>query len=291
MARDSKLVFKFTREVAAAVGTGGLRVDILTGAAGTANAAFIYANAAGTAYNFNRAGSNGLNIGGFRTTLGDAANFGAQLDVSAVTGDPAIIGNTAQSEAYVRVVASLAGVAPTSGVNYTLQVEAASDSGTGTAGTDWIPVSAAVQMATKTTVRAVGVPATNTSLSGVITTAAAHGLLVGDIVVFSANTAGTVTLQKPYYVTSVPTSTTFGISNSLNGAVDTTVTGSTAMTLTATPVQKQLFSLPVAPSTRPWLRIAVVAYSTSSAVLAASQGVWIQDATYVVGRDMASIAS
>ena len=290
MARDSKLVFKFTREVAAAVGTGGLRVDILTGASGTANAAFIYANAAGTAYNFNRAGSNGLNIGGFRTTLGDAANFGAQLDVSAISGDPAIIGNTAQGEAYVRVVASLAGVAPTSGVNYTLQVEAASDSGTGTAGTDWIPVSAAVQMATKTTVRAVGVPATNTSLSGVITTAAAHGLSVGDIVVFTANTAGTVTLQKPYYVTAA-TSLTFSLSNSINGAVDTTVTGSTAMTGTATPAQKQLFSLPVAATTRPWLRIAVVAYSTSSAVLAASQGVWIQDATYVIGRDMSAIAS
>ena len=290
MARDSKLVFKFTREVAAAVGTGGLRVDNLAGTAGTTTSAFIYANAAGSNYHFNRAGSNGLNVGGFRSTLGDAANFGAQLDVSAITGDPAIIGNTAQAEAYVRVVASLAGVAPTSTVPMYLQVEAASDSGTGTAGTDWIPVSAAAQMQTRATVRAVGVPASNTSSSGVITTAAAHGLSVGDIVVFTANTAGTVTLQKPYYVTAA-TSLTFSLSNSINGAVDTTVTGSTAMTGTATPAQKQIISLPVAPSSRPWLRVAVVSTSTGATALAASQGVWIQDATYVIGRDTAAIAS
>jgi hypothetical protein len=279
MARDSKLVFKFTREVAAAVGTGGLRVDILTGAAGTANAAFIYANAAGSNYHFNRAGSNGLNVGGFRTTLGDAANFGAQLDVSAVTGDPAIIGNTAQSEAYVRVVASLAGVAPTSTVPMYLQVEAASDSGTGTAGTNWIPVSAAAPMETKTAVRTI---ATGTSTV----------LAVGDVVVFTAQTGGSSVpvLQKPYYVTAA-TATTFSLSNSINGAVDTTVTGVTGFTATATPAQKQIISLPVAPTSRPWLRVAVVSTSTSATALAASQGVWIQDATYVVGRDTASIAS
>jgi hypothetical protein len=288
MARDSKLVFKFTREVAAAVGTGGLRVDILTGAAGTANAAFIYANAAGTAYNFNRAGSNGLNVGGFRTTLGDAANFGAQLDVSAVANDPAIIGVTSMHEAYVRVVASLAGVAPTAAVNFTLQVEAASDSGTGTAGTDWIPVSAAVQMATKATVRTVP---TGTSSSGVITSTA-HALNVGDIVVFTVAAGGTLpTLQQPYYVNTVPSANTFTLSKAINGATDTSITGTTSFTATATPVQKQLFSLPVAPTTRPWLRVAVVSTSTSATALAASQGVWIQDATYVVGRDMASIAS
>jgi hypothetical protein len=287
MARDSKLVFKFTQEVAATVGTGGLRVNNLANTASTTTSAFIYANAAGSNYHFNRAGSNGLNVGGFRNTLGDAANFGAQLDVSAITGDPAIIGNTAQAEAYVRVVASLAGVAPTSTVPMYLQVEAASDSGTGTAGTNWIPVSAAAPMETKTAVRTI---ATGTITSGVVTSSTV--LAVGDVVVFTAQTGGSSVpvLQKPYYVTAA-TSLTFSLSNSINGAVDTTVTGSTAMTGTATPVQKQLFSLPVAPSTRPWLRIAVVAYSTSSAVLAASQGVWIQDATYVVGRDMASIAS
>jgi hypothetical protein len=290
MARDSKLVFRFTREVAGAIGTGSLRVDNLAGTAGTTTSAFIYANAAGSNYHFNRAGSNGLNVGGFRTTLGDAASFGAQADVSAIANDPAIVGVTASAEAYVRIIASLAGVAPTSTVPFYLQVEAASDSGTGTAGTDWIPVSAAVQMQTRATVRAVGVPATNTSSSGVITTAAAHGLSVGDIVVFTANTAGAVTLQKPYYVTAA-TSLTFSLSNSINGAVDTTVTGSTAMTGTATPAQKQIISIPVAASSRPWLRVAVVSTSTGATALAATQGVWIQDATYVIGRDMAATSS
>lgn len=285
MARDSKLVFRFTRELTAAVGTGGLRIDNLAGAAGTTTSAFIYANAAGSNYNFNRAGSNGLNVGGFRTTLGDAASFAAQADASAIANDPAMTGVTAAPEAYVRVIASLAGVAPTSGVPVYLVVEAASDSGTGTAGTDWIPVSAAARMDTKTAVRSI---TTGTVTAGVVTSATT--LAVGDIVVFTANTGGTVTLQKPYYVTAVGTGT-FSISNSVNGAVDTTVTGLTAFTATATPAQKHLISIPVTPSSRPWIRLAVVGASVSAAALAASQGVWIQEATYVVGRDMAALAS
>ena len=288
MARDSKLVFRFTREVAGAVGTGSLRVDNLAGTAGTTTSAFIYANAAGSNYHFTRAGSNGLNVGGFRTTLGDAASFGAQADVSAVANDPAIVGVTASPEAYVRIIASLAGVAPTSTVPFYLQVEAASDSGTGTAGTDWIPVSAAAQMQTRATVRTVP---TGTSSSGVITSTA-HGLAVGDIVVFTVAAGGTLpTLQKPYYVNTVPSANTFTLSNSVNGATDTAITGTTSFTATATPAQKQIISLPVAPSSRPWLRVAVVSTSTGATALAASQGVWIQDATYVIGRDTAAIAS
>jgi hypothetical protein len=110
--------------------------------------------------------------------------------------------------------------------------------------------------------------------------------------VFTAQTGGSSVpvLQKPYYVTAA-TATTFSLSNSINGAVDTTVTGVTGFTATATPAQKQIISLPVAPTSRPWLRVAVVSTSTSATALAASQGVWIQDATYVVGRDTASIAS
>jgi hypothetical protein len=287
MARDSKLVFRFTREVAAAVGTGGLRIDNLAGTAGTTTSAFIYANAAGTNYLFNRAGSNGLNVGGFRNTLGDAASFGAQADPTAIANDPAIVGVTQQADAYVRVVASLAGVAPTSTVPMYLQVEAASDSGTGTAGTNWIPVSAAAPMETKTAVRTI---ATGTITSGVVTSSTV--LAVGDVVVFTAQTGGTSVpvLQKPYYVTAA-TATTFSLSNSINGPVDTTVTAVTAFTATATPAQKHIISLPIAPTSRPWLRIAVVSTSTAASALAASQGVWIQDATYVLGRDMAAIAS
>lgn len=288
MARDSKLVFRFTREVAATTATGGLRVDNLAGTASTTTSAFIYANAAGSNYHFNRAGSNGLNIGGFRNTLGDAASFGAQADPTAIPGDPAIGGVTSMHEAYVRVIASLAGVAPTSTVPMYLQVEAASDSGTGTAGTDWIPVSAAARMENKAAVRTVP---TGTSATGVITSTA-HGLSVGDIVVFTVAAGGTLpTLQKPYYVNTVPTANTFTLSNSVNGATDATITGTTSFTATATPAFKHIISLPVAPTSRPWLRIAVVSTSTGATALAASQGVWIQDATYVIGRDTAAIAS
>jgi hypothetical protein len=287
MARDSKLVFKFTREVTATAATGGLRINNLTATAGITNNAYVYLDAAGTAYNFNRAGSNGLNIGGFRQTLGDAASFGAQADVSAVTNDPAIIGNTAQSEAYVRVTYAMAGQLNAATNLVQLVIEAASDSGTGTAGTDWTAVSAGVNASAGAAARLVP---TGTAASGVFTSTA-HGLVVGDIVVFTSGTTATsLTVQKPYFVNTTTGANTFTLSNTLNGSTDATIAITTSFVAYATPLQKRIVSIPVAPTTKPWLRVAVQNIAGATAQVA-NVGVWIQDAFYTVGRDMASIAS
>jgi hypothetical protein len=287
MARDSKLVFKFTREVTAAAATGGLRINNLAAAAGITNNAYVYLDAAGTAYNFNRAGSNGLNIGGFRTTLGDAASFGAQADVSAVTNDPAIIGNTAQAEGYVRVTYAMAGQLNAATNLVQLVIEAASDSGTGTAGTDWTAVSAGVSASAGAAARLVP---TGTAAAGVFTSTA-HGLVVGDIVVFTSAVGGTnLTAQKPYFVNTTTSANAFTLSNTLNGSTDTTIVITTSFVAYATPLQKRIVSIPVAPTTKPWLRVAVQNIAGATAQVA-NVGVWIQDAFYTVGRDMASIAS
>jgi hypothetical protein len=287
MARDSKLVFKFTREVTATAATGGLRINNLTATAGITNNAYVYLDAAGNTYHLNRAGSNGLNIGGFRQTLGDAASFGAQADVSAVTNDPAIIGNTAQAEAYVRVTYAMAGQLNAATNQVQLVIEAASDSGTGTAGTDWTAVSAGVNASAGAAARLVP---TGTAAAGVFTSTA-HGLVVGDIVVFTSGTTATnLTVQKPYFVNTTPSANTFTLSNTLNGSTDATIAITASFVAYATPLQKRIVSLPVAPTTKPWLRVAVQNIAGATAQVA-NVGVWIQDAFYTVGRDTASIAS
>ena len=284
MARDSKLNLTFTRDVASVVGNGALRVENLAGTASTTDRnVLVFANAAGGANDFLRASSNALNMGGFRNTLADASVFGTQAGGSAITSDPAINGNTSFYETYLRVTFASAGVAAAASTKSFLVVEAASDSGTGTAGSDWQAVSPQIDVASSGAVRAI---TTGTTSSGVVTAGAAHGLSVGDIVVFTANTGGTVTLQKPYYVNTVPSTTTFTVSNSVNGATDTTVTGQTAFTATATPAQKRLIGIAISPTVRPWIRLSVVMVGTGT--VAASQAVWVQDATISMSRDSAA---
>lgn len=282
MARDSKLNITFTRDVASVVGNGALRVENLAGAASTSDRnVLVFANAAGGANDFLRASSNALNIGGFRNTLADASVLVSQAGGSAIANDPAIVGVTSFAELYCRVTFASAGVAAAANTKTFVVVEAASDSGTGTAGSDWQAVSPQIDVASSGAVRSVP---TGTVTSGVVSSTA-HGLAVGDIVVFTANTGGTVSLQKPYYVTAVGSANAFSISGSVNGAVDTTVTGLTAFTATATPLQKRLIGIAIAPNARPWLRLSVVMVGTGT--VAASQAVWVQDATLSVGRDSA----
>jgi hypothetical protein len=292
MARDSKLNITFTRDTAALVGNGALRIENLAGAASTTDRnVFVFANAAGGANDLLRASSNVLNIGGFRNTLADASVLVSQAGGSAISGDPAILGNTSFAEMYCRVTLAAAGVAAAANTRGFLVVEAASDSGTGTAGSDWQAVSPQIDVRTAGTTLSAAtagqvrtVPTGSTS-SGVVTSTA-HGLAVGDIVVFTANTSGAVTLNKPYYVNTVTDANTFSVSASVNGATDTAVTGSSAFTATATPLQKRLIGIAIAPNARPWIRLSVI--MTGTGQVAQSQGVWVQDATFSVGRDSAA---
>jgi hypothetical protein len=286
MARDNKLALSFTYENAATVGTGGMRINNFA-AAGTSNYAYVYMNAAGSAYFFNRAASNSINVGGFRNTLADASVLVTQAGGSAIANDPAIIGVTSPAEFYCRLTVGAAGPAAAANTRTFVCVEAASDSGTGTAGSDWSPISPLLDVSAQSGPRSVP---TGTFAAGVFTSGSAHNLAVGDVVIFTASTTSSGTdqpaNQRPYYVATVPSSTTFTVALTPGGAVITSFNNGTGFTATA--VVRRLFGLQCAPTTKPWVRLAVQVISTSGTA-AASQGAWIQDAFMSVGRDNAAV--
>lgn len=133
MARDAKLIFSYTTAAASLPalqitgGTTGGGTVVLSGGIGV----------------WTKGSSNALNVGGFRNMLADRNQFITGGDASAITNDPAISGNMGQ-EWYVRLAVSQTSLVIGAGSNITVLVEAASDSGTGTAGTDWTPVSSGV---------------------------------------------------------------------------------------------------------------------------------------------------
>jgi hypothetical protein len=142
MARDSKLVFTFTNVAAA------LPVLAISGAAvSPATAAQGVIALSGAALAYGRGVSNALNIGGFRNMLANAAQFIAGGDATAIASDPAISGNMG-AEMYLRATLSQTSFVLGTGSIITVAVEGASDSGSGTAGTDWAPISAAVSITT-----------------------------------------------------------------------------------------------------------------------------------------------
>lgn len=129
MARDAKLIFSYTTAAASLPalqitgGTTGGGTVVLSGTAG------VWAK--GT--------SNALNVGGFR-------NIAAGGDASAIASDPAINGNMG-AEWYLRATVSQTSLVIGAGSSINIVVEGASDSGTGTAGTDWTPISTGVAIA------------------------------------------------------------------------------------------------------------------------------------------------
>lgn len=142
MARDAKLQFTFTNLTATlpALSISGAAASPATAAQGTVTLA-------GAAATYGRGASNALNTGGFRNMLADRAQFIAGGDASAITNDPALNGNMG-AEMYLRATVSQGSFVLGAGSVVSVLVEGASDSGTGTAGTDWTPVSAAVTIAT-----------------------------------------------------------------------------------------------------------------------------------------------
>lgn len=289
MARDGKLTFSWTYDNTAASGTGGLRIGNYA-AAGTTAQAWIWNPSGGTNYNFQRAVSSALNKSGYRDQQADQSQIGTPNSiVSAISNDPSVFGQTEMYEGYVRVTYGQLGSALVANTNVWIVVEAASDSGTGTAGTDWSPISNSINLATPTSAQSRSVP-TGTTLNGVFSSTA-HGLAVGDIVVFTANAAGSgLTNTQPYFVSTVPNVNSFTLAATANGATIGTITGHTSWTAFATPAQRRVVSISVAPTVKPWLRVAVYGVSTGAAALPQYTGVWIQDAFVTLGRDSATLA-
>ncbi len=77
-----------------------------------------------------------------------------------------------------------------------------------------------------------GTVTTSTLSTGQFTTSSSHNLSVGDPVVFTGTTFGGVTAGVTYWVLTVPTSTTFTISEELNGDPKSVADGSGSMTVT-----------------------------------------------------------
>jgi hypothetical protein len=137
MARDSKLIFSYTTAAASLPA-----LQITSGTTGGGTVVF-----SGAATIWAKGTSNALNAGGFRNMLADRAQFIAGGDATAITSDPAISGNMG-AEWYLRLTVSQTSFVLGAGSSVSIFVEAASDSGSGTAGTDWTPISAGVAVTT-----------------------------------------------------------------------------------------------------------------------------------------------
>lgn len=90
------------------------------------------------------------------------------------------------------------------------------------------------------------------------TTAVPHGLQVGSVVVLQAATTpgGGMTVDVPYYVNTVPSSTTFTLSATINGSTITAPTGTAFLFYTArTP---KIVNVQIAKTARQYLRAALV---------------------------------
>jgi hypothetical protein len=142
MARDAKLVLTYTN-TAASLPVLQISNSATSPATTTSGTVVI----SGTAGQYGKGSTNALNVGGFRNMLADRAQFIAGGDATAIASDPAISGNMGQ-EWYVRAVVSQTSLVVGAGSSISILVEAASDSGSGTAGTDWTPISAGVALTT-----------------------------------------------------------------------------------------------------------------------------------------------
>lgn len=280
MARDSKQVFRFL-QTAQANGSSQLNVMNYNNSASVqATGAAIGFNATGTANMWSVGTSTTINRAGFRTTVADQTNI-VSGETNGILNDPALWGNLNGAERYCHVTVAPFG-AHVAAVRFEITVEGASDTGLGTAGTDWtaigssipIPVAAAV---TKALVIASGVG-----------TLAAHGLNVGDVLI--PQTAGTgFAIHQPLYVVSLPASNptgTVGLSKTPgSGIIDTSLSGTVTFTLCNT---RRVLAIPLSANPKPWVRVAVRVMALG-ATPAAHVGVVIDNAFLTMGRDTASL--
>lgn len=205
-------------------------------------------NAAGTSY---RAVSDAKNVAGFinsQMNTSTLADFLAGNEVSSVTGQPALWGNTSYGEMYARCAVSIGAlttgatcVFPQTAGAY-IVLEGAYDNGAATPAPDglWVPISGAIPLVS-------GVAALSTSValaSNTFTTVTPHGLRVGDFITLSSigglAGAGRPDADQVVAVQSTPTGNTFTIGTVAAPGTALVVTG----TSTGAVVQKILSSVP-----------------------------------------------
>lgn len=251
-----------------------------------------------------RAASDAKNVMGFINSKMDSssfANFIAGNEVSAVANQPALWGNTSYGEMYARCAISVGAQSSAGSSVWTaatggyVVLEGAYDNGASTPAADggWTPISGPIPLFYGVAALSTSASVTVTS-SNLFTTTTPHGLVPGDLVVFSAvgglAGAGVPTAGRPYYVKTVSSPTTFVIATIAAPTVDLVVTG----TSTGSVVQKvltqngatKIVSAPLTSSLRPWLRFAVHYFSTDQT---STSTVAISKTALVLGRDNALI--
>jgi len=281
MARDNKQVLRFLQATWAtatnqmAVQNYGLSASV------SATGAAISMTTIGAAGIWYQGFSTTINRGGFRDTNGDQSLI-VSGETSAISNDPALYGNTNGNERYCHILFAPFGP-HVSTAQWEVLVQGASDSGTGTAGTDWTAISGAVPITnlqgnvTKTFVIANGV----VSLAG-------HALNVGDVLI--PRVAGTnISVGQPLFVVSVPNSSTFWLSRTPgSGIADTAISGTSNIYDVGSP--RRVLAIPITPNPKPWVRLVVRAVPTGSTTqIPLNTGVWLDQVWLTMGRDSAAL--
>jgi hypothetical protein len=273
MARDFKLSgFTYTT---AGVSTNVPAITAVTPTGDPANtgATLEMVVASGTSVGNN---SDTKNVAGFLNSKIDTssfANFIAGNEVTSVTNQPSLIGNTSYGDMYLtfNLAWNLSATAASNNIENGgyFVVEGAFDNGFGSADTSsFAPISAPVPLV---------IPSANLAAvalaSNVFTCVAAHSLKVGDIVVFFSVTGLTgATAKRQMKVFSVPSPTSFTL---------TTTDGTSVSTISGTPTAgAPLYrcvgaalgghraACAIAPTRRPYMRLAfryATALTTGSA--------------------------
>lgn len=291
MARDNKLTFRFLQTAFNAANQFNV-VNYGNSSTVQSSGASFVATTAGTSGIWYRGASVALNRGGFRDTNADQSIL-VSGETSAILNDPAIIGGTTPFERWVRVTYAPVGpLASIANVLYEIEVEAASDSGTGTAGTDWTNIGGSIPV-TPIASYANVVSTAAGMVAGVVTTAAAHGLTAGTVLIPRAAGTG-YAIAEPLFVIPL-TATTFGVTKRAGSAVqDTTLsTAASAQTFERSGLAGQaggprIINLPINANTKPWVRVIVRATPISGQAVPQWSGVWLDNVFMTAGRDSAA---
>jgi hypothetical protein len=287
MARDGKQLLRFSQQAYAAA--NGFAVNNYAMGATASSGALITSGSGtpGTAGIYFQGTTNALNRSGFRNTNADQTLI-VSGETSAISGDPAIYGQTEMFEGYVRFQYAPAGALQTAAtVSQEIFVQAASDSGSGTAGTDWTNISASLQLAPFTW-QGSAYSAKSASVamaSGVLTYSAAHGFTNGQVIWITSTTPTGFALYQPLFVVNATTN-----SHGVSLVAGSTATN-TALSTSAAPAVSfannvtRIISLPLTPTAKPWVRLVYRALPVSGTTVAAAAGVWIDNVGLTVGRD------
>jgi len=278
MARDGKQVFRFTQQAFAAANL--MAVNNYNMGATASSGAVFYMSTAGTTSFFYHGFSNSLNRSGFRDTNANQSIL-VSGETSAIVNDPAIIGNTNGSERYCHAIIQTYGNYGTTA--WELFVQGASDSGTGTAGTDWTQISGSVVLNST----AATTQTTTAITAGRAAFATAHNLNVGDVIIPRTSGTGFAAFQA-LIVASVASPTEVDLSLTYGAPRNTALSGTTIVM--DKPNSKRVVAMPLSPSTKPWARVMVRAIPVAAGAVAINTAAFVDQVFFSMGRDSAAVS-